>query len=133
LNEIKELQMIATSSTSTATQKIDYTLGLYQCIGEFFKSFPPSINLHILVGYKEFHDYLVSPKPSEKLFASAVEQMKNGTKQYAKRQIRWLRNKLLPAIYNANSGKDHSTALVPAYVLDATGKLSQFYINFQAV
>lgn len=75
-----------------------------------------------LVGYKEFHDFLASPKPSDKLFASAVEQMKYGTRQYAKRQIRWLRNKLLPAIYSANGGGGHATALLPAYLLDATGE-----------
>lgn len=53
---------------------------------------------------------------------SAVERMKNGTRQYAKRQIRWLRNKLLPTVYNANSSRDD--ALVPLYLLDATGKLA---------
>jgi hypothetical protein len=51
--------------------------------------------------------------------------MKNGTRQYAKRQIRWIRNKLLPAIYNANSNGDHAATLVPVYLLDATGKLVQ--------
>lgn len=84
----------------------------------------PSQPTYTLLGYKEFHDYLVSRKPSEKCFASAVEQMKTGTRQYAKRQIRWLRNKLLPAIYSANSGGDHAAPLVPVYLLDATGKFS---------
>ncbi|KAJ8581808.1 hypothetical protein M405DRAFT_885555, partial [Rhizopogon salebrosus TDB-379] len=85
LDEIKELRAIASFPThslpdalvgkpsdESAVQKANYTLGLYQSIG-----------------YKEFHDYFASPKPSEKLFASAVEQMKSGTRQYAKRQIRW--------------------------------------------
>jgi len=49
--------------------------------------------------------------------------MKNGTRQYAKRQIRWLRNKLLPAVYNANSSRDDAVPVVPLYLLDATGKL----------
>ncbi|KAG0705323.1 tRNA isopentenyltransferase [Suillus ampliporus] len=116
LDEIKELRAIASShirrspdavitepSDESAGQQTDYTLGIYQSIG-----------------YKEFHDYLASPEPSEKLFASAVEQMKCGTRQYAKRQIRWLRNKLLPAIYSTNSGGDHAAALLPIYLLDAT-------------
>lgn len=52
--------------------------------------------------------------------------MKYGTRQYAKRQIRWLKNKLLPAIYSANGGTDHATALLPVYLLDATGELTVF-------
>ncbi|KAG1835622.1 tRNA isopentenyltransferase [Suillus variegatus] len=116
LDEIKALRAIASSSISippdagvtepsdeSAVQQTDYTVGIYQSIG-----------------YKEFHDYFTSPEPSEKLFASAVEQMKYGTRQYAKRQIRWLKNKLLPAIYSANGGTDHATALLPVYLLDAT-------------
>ncbi|KAG1836655.1 tRNA isopentenyltransferase [Suillus subalutaceus] len=122
LNEIKELRAIASSparsspdavekkpavvtgpSDESAAKQTDYTVGIYQSIG-----------------YKEFHDYLASPEPSEKLFASAVEQMKYGTRQYAKRQIRWLKNKLLPAIYSANGGSDHAAALLPVYLLDAT-------------
>lgn len=39
------------------------------------------------------------------------------TRQYAKRQISWLRNKLLPLIYTT-SGKEK----LPAYLLDATGE-----------
>jgi tRNA dimethylallyltransferase len=52
--------------------------------------------------------------------------MKYGTRQYAKRQIRWLRNKLLPAIYSASGGGDHGSALLPVYLLDATGKVAVF-------
>jgi tRNA dimethylallyltransferase len=116
LNEIRELRAIASSpacsspdgvatgpSDKSAVQQTDYTVGIYQSIG-----------------YKEFHDYLTSPEPSDELFVSAVDQMKYGTRQYAKRQIRWLRNKLLPAIYSANSGSDHTAALLPVYLLDAT-------------
>ncbi|KAG1769454.1 tRNA isopentenyltransferase [Suillus placidus] len=116
MDEIKELRAIASFpacsspdavvtelSDESAVQQTDYTVGIYQSIG-----------------YKEFHDYLASSEPSEKLFASAVEKMKYGTRQYAKRQIRWLKNKLLPAIYSTNSGRDHAAALLPVYLLDAT-------------
>jgi hypothetical protein len=130
LDEIKELRAIASSeqSNESVVQKTDYTLGIYQSIGELCQSFPPTPTYNIL-GYKEFHDYLASTVPSEKLFASAVEQMKNGTRQYARRQIRWLRNKLLPAAYNTDSEGDHAAALVPVYLLDATGKLAQICIS----
>lgn len=125
LDEIKQLRAIASSpapcspdaavtesSDESAVQQTDYTVGIYQSIG-----------------YKEFHDYLASPEHSEKLFVSAVEQMKYGTRQYAKRQIRWLRNKLLPAIYSANSGRDHTVALLPVYLLDATELGDQWTSN----
>jgi tRNA dimethylallyltransferase len=44
--------------------------------------------------------------------------MKRSTRKYAKRQILWLRNKLLPAMYAANADKTHTVT----YLLDATGK-----------
>jgi hypothetical protein len=50
--------------------------------------------------------------------------MKISTRQYAKRQVKWLRGKLLPAVLGEKSraelcGED---AQVDMYVLDATGK-----------
>ncbi|KAG6878762.1 hypothetical protein C0993_008061 [Termitomyces sp. T159_Od127] len=97
LSEIREMRQIATS----ADNGDDYTLGIYQSIG-----------------YKEFHDYLSAPDPSETMFDAAVEHMKLSTRQYAKRQVSWIRNKLLPAVYTANAKE----SLVPTYLLDATGK-----------
>lgn len=69
-------------------------------------------------GYKEFHDYLTDPTPSKQsVFDSAVERMKLSTRQYAKKQISWIRNKLLPAIQQANAEKEE----VSFYLLNATG------------
>ncbi|KAG6910897.1 hypothetical protein DXG01_006580 [Tephrocybe rancida] len=103
LSEIRTLREIAaaadSSSSTPGDAKTDYTLGIYQSIG-----------------YKEFHDYLSSPEPSGKAFSTAVEHMKLSTRQYAKRQVSWIRNKLLPAVYTANADK----TLVPTYLLDAT-------------
>lgn len=62
------------------------------------------------------------PQPSEKLFDEAVDQMKSSTRRYAKRQVSWLRNKLLPAVYGANTEADTKPP-TPTYLLDATGKL----------
>jgi len=108
LNEILTLREIAssptpqTSSSSPPSTPIhDYTIGIYQSIG-----------------YKEFHDYLTSPDRSEKSFDAAVRNMKNSTRKYAKRQVSWLRNKLLPTIYAANA--TGGTQLAPTYLLDAT-------------
>ncbi|KAG5645032.1 hypothetical protein DXG03_007211 [Asterophora parasitica] len=105
LSEIRALRQIATaasreeSSSDSAGVKTDYTLGIYQSIG-----------------YKEFHDYLTASEPSEKGFDAAVEHMKVSTRQYAKRQVGWIRNKLLPAVNTANAEE----AVTPTYLLDAT-------------
>lgn len=47
--------------------------------------------------------------------------MKLSTRQYAKKQISWIRNKLLPAVRQANSEEE----LVSFYVLDANGMFTQ--------
>ena len=89
---------------------------------------------HDNLGYREFSSYLVehqnlSPSVEDKSFAAAVERMKLSTGQYAKRQIKWIKNKLLPAVYSANAhsnkGQDGSGDVVPTYLLDATG-MSRF-------
>ncbi|RDX45420.1 tRNA isopentenyltransferase [Lentinus brumalis] len=114
LNEIRTLRAIAAAGTSSATEGIrpteskphmDYTLGIYQAIG-----------------YKEFHEYLSAAEPSEAAFREAVEQMKLGTRRYAKRQVSWLRNKLLPAVNAANAAArvENDMPVVPLYLLDAT-------------
>ncbi|TBU66178.1 tRNA isopentenyltransferase [Dichomitus squalens] len=112
LDEIKTLRAIATAgvgpesqSPANESQQMDYTLGIYQSIG-----------------YKEFHEYLSAPEPSEAVFRLAVEQMKLGTRRYAKRQVAWIRNKLLPAVNaaNAESQAECGQSIVPMYLLDAT-------------
>jgi tRNA dimethylallyltransferase len=54
--------------------------------------------------------------PSESTFKDATERMKISTRQYAKRQISWIRNKLIPAVDAANIDEN----IVPLYLLDAT-------------
>ncbi|KAG5637862.1 hypothetical protein H0H81_002901 [Sphagnurus paluster] len=99
VSEIRALRKIAENDRGCEANA-DYTLGIYQSIG-----------------YKEFHDYLSAPEPSDKTFSIAVEHMKISTRQYAKRQVSWIRNKLLPAIYIANKEE----TVTPTYLLDATG------------
>lgn len=76
------------------------------------------------IGFKEFHDYfeaLESPDENkkeelDKLFQAGVEDMKLATRQYARKQINWIKNKLGPAMVEEH-GK-HNAAF---YVIDATG------------
>lgn len=49
-----------------------------------------------------------------KAFDLAVEKMKTSTRQYAKRQVSWIRNKLLPEVRAA--GDEFSS-----YLLDVSG------------
>lgn len=73
-------------------------------------------------GYKEFHRYLSCPdQQTDNSFKDATDHMKVSTRQYAKRQISWIRNKLLPAVYTANTEE----TVTPTYLLDATGKAIQ--------
>ncbi|KAF9456110.1 tRNA isopentenyltransferase [Collybia nuda] len=101
LDEVRSLlEKIVTPPRFVDTDsKTDFTLGIYQSIG-----------------FKEFHHYLSSSQPSNKAFLDAVNHMKLSTRQYAKRQISWIRNKLLPAIYSANEVE----LVSPTYLLDAT-------------
>jgi tRNA dimethylallyltransferase len=64
----------------------------------------------VAIGYKEFLDYQAalrkgdtSPTQLSKLLAQAIEKTKAGTRQYAKRQIRWIRIKLNNAIDTAGA------------------------------
>ncbi|GME48400.1 tRNA isopentenyltransferase [Neofusicoccum parvum] len=64
----------------------------------------------VSIGYKEFEAYqralksgTADEKELEKLKSLAIEQVQAGTRQYAKRQIRWIRIKLLHALANANA------------------------------
>ncbi|KJA27333.1 hypothetical protein HYPSUDRAFT_131237 [Hypholoma sublateritium FD-334 SS-4] len=100
ISEVKKLREIASDQKcfdSSPSSPVDYTLGIYQSIG-----------------YKEFCGYLDAL--SETAFKEACERMKISTRQYAKRQISWIRNKLLPAVHAANTQDN----IVPLYLLDAT-------------
>ena len=70
-----------------------------------------------------------SEQPSEKAFSEAVEQMKLGTRRYAKRQVAWIRNKLLPVVQAANAASQSECGRpsCPTYLLDATGKHATRY------
>lgn len=104
---------------------MDYTLGIYQSIGSnLVESCVPTADpFRDRPGYKEFHDYLNSPQHSETAFREAVGQMKLGTRRYAKRQVAWIRNKLLPVVNaaNASARDEYGAPIVPTYLLDATG------------
>ncbi|KAJ2883163.1 tRNA dimethylallyltransferase, mitochondrial [Coemansia aciculifera] len=84
-----------------------------------------SAGLKQAIGFREFGPYLeaigagssdASDEALETLRRRGVEDMKLSTRRYAKRQIAWIRNKLLP---ECNSTLAKSIKARP-YVLDAT-------------
>ncbi|KAI8138292.1 IPP transferase-domain-containing protein [Fennellomyces sp. T-0311] len=71
------------------------------------------------IGYKEFDPYFAAIEESDKsdqdldkIKQECTERMKSATRRYAKRQVQWIRNKLLPMV---NKSDD-----VDIYLLDAT-------------
>ncbi|KAF9520656.1 hypothetical protein BS47DRAFT_1481398 [Hydnum rufescens UP504] len=94
ISELIHLRRIASKLPSTE-QKPDFTQGIFQAIG-----------------YKEFSAYLSQLPPEDPTpssipwtspsFIAGLESMKLSTKQYAKKQIKWINNRLIPAV-NASS------------------------------
>lgn len=83
----------------------DYTRGILQSIG-----------------FKEFHEYMQAKEMDdvELLKSNGIERMKIATRQYATKQVTWLKNKLCRAMM-----KEHSEGNGAMYILDATD-LSQW-------
>ncbi|KAJ3796772.1 tRNA isopentenyltransferase [Lentinula aff. detonsa] len=111
LDEVRALQALPKNPDPSSNEEevdpaSDYSFGIYQSIG-----------------YREFHKYISAPDSSEEEFSEAVRNMKTSTRQYAKRQISWLRNKLLPMLYAANESEENDEHPGPStftYLLDAT-------------
>lgn len=95
LEELKEFHELYNQHRILNHEKPDYTKGVFQTIG-----------------FKEFHDYLVlSPEVREselgaKLLARSIKEMKLSTRQYARRQLKWIRRRFtqsgtrdLPPLY----------------------------------
>ncbi|KAG7086740.1 hypothetical protein E1B28_002673 [Marasmius oreades] len=101
LDEVRVLQKL-TASAPEGKSGSDYTFGMFQSIG-----------------YRELHRYLTLSSPTDRDFDNALNRMKISTRQYAKSQTSWLRNKLLPALYNSNMDCDEKNKS-RTYLLDAT-------------
>ncbi|KAF8484391.1 IPP transferase-domain-containing protein [Gautieria morchelliformis] len=100
LNDVRLLQRTALSgSPHIDVSDIDTTSGIFQAIG-----------------FKEFINYLSAQSPSQKQYDEAVERTKVSTRQFARRQVQWIRNKLLPAVNSANK----SGVKTPVFLLNVT-------------
>lgn len=96
LDEVKTLSDFLVSHETQTGKSVDQGRGIW-----------------VSIGYKEFLDYqaaLNDPAKSEKDLASkksaAIERTQAATRQYAKRQVRWIQIKLLNALINAGQLKN---------------------------
>ncbi|KAI4522525.1 tRNA isopentenyltransferase [Schizophyllum commune Loenen D] len=102
LDEVRALIDISNDNADKPQpEDVDFTQGIYQSIG-----------------YREFYAYLTNPHATAEDLAKAVEDMKTSTRQYAKRQVQWIRNQLRPVV----EGSDQSEHQARLYLLDATGE-----------
>jgi len=86
-------------SSSGRVDITDYTLGVFQSIG-----------------FKEFNAYIANGNVCPTLYATAIAEMKTNTRRYAQRQIKWIRNKLLPAVRASNETAEKHNAPRPTYI-----------------
>lgn len=93
LDEVNQLHAYATNSEQEQGKPVDESRGIW-----------------VSIGFKEFKAYITaldSGTASEadlaSLKAEAIERTKIATRQYAKRQIRWIRIKLLHALSSAHA------------------------------
>ncbi|KAG8687674.1 hypothetical protein FRC09_013353, partial [Ceratobasidium sp. 395] len=56
------------------------------------------VGLNQAIGYKEFEAYLNDPSRPQLEFDRGVERMKTATRQYAARQVKWIKSQLLPTV-----------------------------------
>ncbi|TVY28668.1 tRNA dimethylallyltransferase [Lachnellula hyalina] len=107
LDEVKSMNDFLDSQAEAGTN-VDLTRGIWVSIG--WKEFVPYLNA-LKSGTTSIEDL-------NKLYELSVEQMKAAHRQYAKRQVRWIRIKLASAL----SDED---ALDKLYILDSSD-VSQF-------
>ncbi|KAI7861640.1 putative tRNA isopentenyltransferase [Spinellus fusiger] len=109
-DEIKELRKhVVEGSVTMPGQALEkYQRGLWQAIG-----------------YKEFDPYFTAVEENTlaeadltKIKLECTERMKASTRRYARRQVQWIRNKLLPTVWNSKGN-------VLVYMLDA-GDIEQW-------
>lgn len=91
VDEVKTLEDFRTSHESETGRAIDQTRGIW-----------------VSIGYKEFLAYRAASMDGstpeaeiQRLLQAAIEKTQAATRQYSNRQVRWIRIKLLNALFNA--------------------------------
>ncbi|GAA5868975.1 hypothetical protein JCM3774_002437 [Rhodotorula dairenensis] len=105
LDEIDELWQIANRPGAEPT---NYSKGIYQSIG--YKEFEPYLSRK----HRDPTRTVESDPELRRLFEQGLQEMKSSTRQYAKRQVKWIKTKLLPAVRATGDGE------VEVFLLDAS-------------
>ena len=79
-------------------------------------SIDQSRGIWVAIGFKEFLSYIMDENRPERLKKEGIERVKIATRQYSKRQVRWIRLRLQRAVNAANL--THKM-----FLLEATGSL----------
>lgn len=149
--EVREMRAIAKSmldnvlldskATATAKMQPNYQSGIFQTIGyrqfaEYLDKLEAlSTTTHPTATATAITDFCsassaaaagISDKEKDALFRKAVEDTKTSTRQYAKSQLKWVQNKLIPEVRRAqqlllsNNNASGSNIDVELYLLDAS-------------
>ncbi|BGP14440.1 hypothetical protein JCM10213_004563 [Rhodosporidiobolus nylandii] len=105
LSEIDELWQTAHEPGAEPT---NYSKGIYQAIG--YKEFDPYLSLK----HRDPSVTLENSDALRKLFEQGVESMKVSTRQYAKRQVKWIKSKLMPAVRKLKNEGEVTVVLLDA-------------------
>lgn len=83
LDELLSFHILYNEHRMIDTSKPKYSEGIFQAIG-----------------FKEFHDYLIKTEEKRKisLLNKCINQLKISTRQYARKQLRWIDNRFVSAI-----------------------------------
>lgn len=128
MDEINELWELARVAKESGTS-INYSVGIYQAIGSSFATTSHPLS-HRSIGFKEFTPYLTDRTDStidssNPKFKAGLESMKISTRQYSKKQVNWIKRKLIPAIEKSAEGDPEGENDVTLVLLDATGEDSE--------
>ncbi|PLW18170.1 hypothetical protein PCANC_12683 [Puccinia coronata f. sp. avenae] len=109
MDEVRDLKLMREKMTEGNPTRTDFSRGPFQAIG-----------------YREFESLVstteaesTSTQVTSKEVAEATELMKIATRQYAKSQVKWMKNKLLPEM-NSRFGSTNTESPMMTYILDAS-------------
>ncbi|CAG8470751.1 4104_t:CDS:10 [Ambispora leptoticha] len=99
---------------------VDYTHGIWQAIG--YKEFDPYLS-SLECTNDSLGDITSTRENDQILKQSCTNTMKAATRRYARRQVRWIRNKFLLKLQqqiSSSSSQSEETHITKLYLLDAT-------------
>jgi len=117
VNEVRDLKLMRARLSEGAYARTDFSRGAFQAIG--YREFESLVSI-------TDSDFKMEQIPPKKV-VEATELMKIATRQYAKSQVKWMKNKFLPELNNrfGSSPQDLlpnncNESQILTYILDAS-------------